>query len=222
MNRKLFLLTLIVLLPFLFVAFHEPASANSMPGPAWRMGGNGTPPPGQTPFLGISGYPLVFKTDNVVRAHIEVDGDIGLGTANPDAKVEISKVLDPNSEERLLVLDSHNGGVNAGSSIQFKNHGAGYFAAIAGIDDSDYDGRLEFRVSNNGFANSSELTSADNAMVITQDGHVEVDHGYIKLATTSGMPPAADCDAADEIGRMKVDDSSTTLWVCTASGWVGK
>lgn len=48
---------------------------------------------------------------------------------------------------------------------------------------------------------------------------IQVSDGYIKLDTSSGTPPSSDCDAPDEVGRMKVDSSSAALYICTALGW---
>ncbi|HLM55878.1 MAG TPA: hypothetical protein VK422_07075, partial [Pyrinomonadaceae bacterium] len=44
-------------------------------------------------------------------------------------------------------------------------------------------------------------------------------NGYLQLALTPGAPPAADCDAAAEYGRMKVDAVGVRVYVCTAAGW---
>ncbi len=47
--------------------------------------------------------------------------------------------------------------------------------------------------------------------------------GYVQLDLTTGStPPAADCDAASEYGRMKVDDLNDLLYICTQSGWISK
>lgn len=46
--------------------------------------------------------------------------------------------------------------------------------------------------------------------------------GYTQLDVTAGRPPAADCDAASERGRMKVDAAASLLYVCMNTGWVGK
>jgi hypothetical protein len=56
------------------------------------------------------------------------------------------------------------------------------------------------------------------------EGGLKVVSGYIQLPTISGAaPPAADCDDPSEYGRMLVrTDGATNLYVCTASGWVGK
>ncbi|HEX8336436.1 MAG TPA: S8 family serine peptidase, partial [Pyrinomonadaceae bacterium] len=44
-------------------------------------------------------------------------------------------------------------------------------------------------------------------------------NGYIQLSTVTAAPPAADCDAAAEMGRMKVDPTGFKLYVCTSAGW---
>jgi hypothetical protein len=46
--------------------------------------------------------------------------------------------------------------------------------------------------------------------------------GYVQLGLTSGAPPAADCDSADERGRMKVDSAVGRLYICVDSGWISK
>lgn len=50
---------------------------------------------------------------------------------------------------------------------------------------------------------------------------------YVQVGLSSGTPPAADCNEASEMGRMKVDDSGGGfLYVCTPTtagiGWVAK
>jgi hypothetical protein len=44
-------------------------------------------------------------------------------------------------------------------------------------------------------------------------------NGYIQLSTVTGAPPAADCDAVAELGRMKVDPVGFNLYICTSAGW---
>jgi len=46
--------------------------------------------------------------------------------------------------------------------------------------------------------------------------------GYFELATSSGKPPAVDCNSMDKIGRMKVDSSNNNLYLCTNNGWQTK
>ncbi len=54
----------------------------------------------------------------------------------------------------------------------------------------------------------------------TPNSKLQVIDDYIQLDVSSGVPPTDDCDGTDEIGRMKVDNSSSSsLYVCTASGW---
>ena len=62
------------------------------------------------------------------------------------------------------------------------------------------------------------LTDNVERVRIDSDG-IAVSDGYIKLDTSLGAPPDSDCDNANEVGRMKVDSSSPTLYVCTALGW---
>lgn len=68
---------------------------------------------------------------------------------------------------------------------------------------------------------SGNITTTGNIGVGTNppNSAIEVSDGYIELDTHSGAPPDEDCDAEDEIGRMKVDASSPILYICTASRW---
>ena len=43
--------------------------------------------------------------------------------------------------------------------------------------------------------------------------------GYARSPLTNGAPPAADCDAAAEAGRMKYEAASDTLYVCDGTAW---
>jgi hypothetical protein len=43
--------------------------------------------------------------------------------------------------------------------------------------------------------------------------------GYARLPLVSAAPPAADCDAAAEAGRMTVNSSGGTVYVCDGSSW---
>jgi len=47
-------------------------------------------------------------------------------------------------------------------------------------------------------------------------------NGYTQLALTSGGPPLEDCDEASERGRMKIDSTAGSLYICVDSGWVSK
>jgi len=51
---------------------------------------------------------------------------------------------------------------------------------------------------------------------------LQVVDGYIQLDVSSGLPPSADCDDIDEIGRMKVDNTEPYMYVCMEQGWIIK
>ncbi len=62
------------------------------------------------------------------------------------------------------------------------------------------------------------ITGTTETVRIDPNG-VEVTNGYIKLDAISEPPPDSDCDAADEVGRMKVDSYNPVVYICTAFGW---
>jgi len=74
---------------------------------------------------------------------------------------------------------------------------------------------------------SNSLVLGNNANVgigtSTPQSALQVVGGYIQLATVTSAPPAADCNAASEEGRMKFDATSDLLYICSGvSGWVSK
>ena len=105
---------------------------------------------------------------------IKSSGDVGIGTGSPAARLHLLKTLAASTEGALVVLDSNNGGQDTGPSLQFKNanSASGYMAAIAGLDDNDWDGKLAFRLSNDGAPTTSSLTASDMKMVINQSGNI--------------------------------------------------
>ena len=66
------------------------------------------------------------------------------------------------------------------------------------------------------------MAMSANIGIVNPNSRLEVNNGYIELDTSNGMPPASDCDSADEVGRMKVDSSRPYLYVCMAQGWARK
>jgi hypothetical protein len=62
------------------------------------------------------------------------------------------------------------------------------------------------------------LTDEVERVRIDESG-MEVSDGYLKLDTSSGIPPQDDCDNQSEVGRMKMDSEKAVLYLCTAFGW---
>jgi hypothetical protein len=83
-------------------------------------------------------------------------------------------------------------------------------------------------IMNNGLSVQGSLTVGPGGAQVGGDlgveGKLRVAGDYIQFPTISGSaPPAADCDESSEYGRVVVrTDGTTNLYVCTASGWVGK
>lgn len=63
---------------------------------------------------------------------------------------------------------------------------------------------------------------ADTLERVRIDGRETAIAGYVKLATVSGAPPAADCGDSAHRGRMKVDSQAGKLWICMDTGWISK
>jgi hypothetical protein len=71
-----------------------------------------------------------------------------------------------------------------------------------------------------GGASGGTVIAAPGGGIVGVAGNLAV-QGYTQLATTSGSPPAGDCNSS-VYGRMKVDPAAAKLWICVASGWIQK
>jgi hypothetical protein len=60
----------------------------NLPSPSWKLTGNAGTTPG-TDFLGTTdAQPLIFKTDNTEALRIDTEGDLGVGTTAPAARID--------------------------------------------------------------------------------------------------------------------------------------
>lgn len=152
--------------------------------------------------------PVIFKigTDKVA-----------VGTQDPVTRFEVESTVADATEVPLITLDSDNWLPNSGSSIQFKNEGGGFLAAIAGVDDAGYDGRLEFRVSNDGITTNSPLTNSRTVMTIKQDGKV----GIGDITPDDELDVEGDIRATGSIcasdGAVCLGGSSSSVWSSLAN-----
>lgn len=84
----------------------------------------------------------------------------------------------------------------------------------------------------NGLAHESvpnTCGNTHNALTVLKNGNIGIGksntnsavdvEGYLELDESNGIPPPNDCNTNNERGRMKVDASATTLYVCTGNGW---
>jgi len=132
------------------------------------------------------------------------NGNIGIGISSPTTLLHVSGET---AQMPLALLQASEGN---GLYIHGWKNGANIDPSIAG--DNIYIGRdvklgnLFIQTGNVGIGK----TSANSALDVS---------GYIELDRSSGVPPKADCDKTNEVGRMKVDESSTALYLCTSYGW---
>ncbi len=119
---------------------------------------------------------LYMNGDNTASSALSIDSlkNVGIGTNIPVAALEISRDFGNATEGAAITLNCGNVNDGNGSVIDFRNVGAGYYAAIAGVDDAGQDGRIEFRVSNDNAVTANRLTQAQTAMVIRQSGNTGI------------------------------------------------
>ena len=183
-------------------------------------------------FFNREANPMIFGTSNTERMRITSAGDVGIGSTTPASALEIRRDITNSTETSMLNTYAGGGLPNHGSSIDFRNDGAGYYAAIAALDDGSFDGRLEFRVSGNSANNATKLTTSEAAMVIRRTGDVgigvfnpatrlHVDKGtgtntYLTLTngSTSGQ------GSTDGLAVGILSDLTTRLWNYESSALV--
>jgi hypothetical protein len=139
------------------------------------------------------------------------DGRVGIGTSSPRDFVHLYQ--DAPVTVGVLMGNSYVGNDRSGFLVNY--HWSGEGAELWNFENTD----MWF-----GTNNSRRMTIENDGDIgigtSNPNSRLEVSNGYIELDTSNGMPPAADCDATDEVGRMKVDSVNTNLYICTSVGWV--
>lgn len=104
----------------------------------WLTSGN-TVGQNTPPFLGtLDSIDVVIKTNNEQRLIIKGDGNMGLGTADPQGKFQINAFASP-TYPTLNLLDSMANNLN-GPSIQFGNINSNFNFKLIGNTGSSFDG----------------------------------------------------------------------------------
>ena len=100
------------------------------------------------------------------------------------------------------------------------------FVAAENFGDANHGTKIHFLTTSKGSITKQtrmKISSSGKVGIGTTDPQSKLQvNGYIQLALTSGSPDSGDCDAAEEYGRMKVDATAGSLYICVASGWVPK
>ena len=190
----------------------------------------------------VSGAAVYGSSDNTTTLYANntafmtllTTGKIGVGTTSPGDRLQVSftnTAAVPTSSLTSAVgagITVHNTDAAAGyAGIQFiTKTSSGNGALIALEQGSSFnDGSLVFRIRNGPSSSHEALRLQANGNVgigtTTPQSSLQV-NGYVQLGLTTGAPPAADCDAVAELGRMKVDTAASLLYICMDSGWVSK
>ncbi|HEV7375418.1 MAG TPA: hypothetical protein VGN95_11915 [Pyrinomonadaceae bacterium] len=161
----------------------------------------------------------------------ESSGNVGIGTTAFDLwDTTTFKVLGINTNSGFTIA----AGSTSGNALHITDrayyNGTNWIYSASSTPVSNYNqgsGVHAFRVAPGG-ATGSTITWT-NALSINNSGSVGIGtttpqsalqvSGYVQLDLTSGAPPAVDCDAVAEYGRMKVDATGNKLYVCTSTGW---
>lgn len=196
------------------------------------------------------------SSDPIPTVVFLTNGNVGIGTTNPGAKLEI---IDPNGEglrstryssvvfdadAAMLVRRARNTEaspniVQSGDSLgafMFAGYDGATFRNSAAINafvdgtpgSGDMPTRLEFLVTPDGSATRATAMTIDSTGnvgigITTPQSTLHVPDGkYLQAEdNNAGAPPAGDCDADAERGRISIDTSNNRLYVCMGAtrGW---
>lgn len=153
---------------------------------------------------GTAAFSVLTNRTNDWYGKVFLGGIKVLDQYKDDSRVTISPPVDDvivnETEEPLLVLDSRNGGdQGSGSSLQFRNNGAGYLAAIAGLDYGSNDvypnpqRQIEFRAGTTaGSPDTVPLDKNDTVMTLDNWGNLKLRDKY----SGAGGGQFMTCDAS--------------------------
>ncbi|GEM_PF-1544111 len=144
-------------------------------------------------------------------------GNVGIGTTTPTGKLMVlntantADLVISNEDFARSRIDFLNGDTTAEARIQSESGGNEADLVFSTVSNSIFGERM--RIDFNGNVGIGTMSPASSLQV----------NGYIQLKLTAGVPPAADCDAAAEEGRMIFDPTADRLYICSGvSGWVFK
>jgi hypothetical protein len=175
---------------------------------------------------------IVFEPggENMEAMTLAASGNVGIGTIAPTERLDIAGNVKIGSGN-AIVLPTRFSSPNftahqirmtdAQSGIEIES-GANVKIAIDRDSDEDDDAFLVTYGANEIPALRVEWNGNVGVGAAVPNSALEISDGYIELATSKGVPPAQDCNAANEVGRMKMDATSMALYVCSARGWVVK
>lgn len=168
--------------------------------------------------------PLVYGEFDTSK--LVVNGELGISHQNPQAKLTISGIpfddaggqtTRPNFREASIYIGNTNSFFDYEGGLTFRGTGGNWATRFTGTSSMTPTGEIVGIYTEETAPGSVGATIAS----FKNDRTVELG-GYLKLATTAGMPPTADCDDPAEYARMKVDPTNGTLWICAAAGWIAK
>jgi len=173
-------------------------------------------------ILTIIGLGVATTTGGVVYAtqtineDLVVIGNVGIGTSSPTTPLSI---MGNGGAYPVGITQNQVAGIASmelTAADTLGNQATGLIIR-GNIDNRD----IEFYTGARGSETITVHIEGDNGNVgigtSSPNSKLEVTNGYFELDTSSGVPPVEDCDATDEIGRMKIDDTNRNVYVCANS-----
>ncbi len=159
------------------------------------------------PFRIFPGAPTdSLRVSNQGDLNVVGDLGLGIGSATPTSSIQIEK------DGANISINDTTGSNGARELLTLANQGSVTVSMTNSAASTTWklqNGGTDFKYIKDG---TSVISMSSKGIKVEAGGYAQLDSG-------SAAPPSTDCDNAGERGRMFVDSTAESLYVCVDSGW---